>query len=165
MSPQVGDGSPPEPRRRLAQGYPQAGHVLRLTCAWITKAHDKYCLVACDDAVPLLLLVNSKVHPLVASRPERKSAQLLLQGASYRFLTHDSYLDCGKVFNELSRGDICNQLAQDESRILGRLFPDDAVSVIHLVANSTTICPNEQNRIIVSLRQYLAECGLQHGTR
>jgi hypothetical protein len=83
---------------------------------------DKYVLIVCTDAHCNGFFVNSTINPFTSKHPELLACQVPLKASDYRFLQHDSYLDCSQLFpfdsDELldGRGSVTEQTKAEVKR-------------------------------------------------
>ncbi len=111
--------------------------VLRLFCPFTTPPKNKHVLIVGVYPQPLILMVNSKIHPYIKSKAYLKSCQVLLSASQHFFLAHDSYVDCRELYTHLSSDDICNQVQADRRCIKGFISDEAQEQVIAAIK----ICP------------------------
>ncbi len=44
-------------------------------------------------------LINSGIHPFILKRPELTVCQVEIKASNYRFLNHNSYIDCIELYD------------------------------------------------------------------
>ncbi len=88
---------------------------------------------------PLLFIVNSEIHPYVASRPDLHRCQVPIRASDYGFLRHDSFVDCSKVVSDFDEGGIRDQILEDIRGIKGELSADTKHGIIQVVQSARTI--------------------------
>jgi len=147
---------PAELRLQAAKRWLASGAILRLTHPELSPKSDKYCVVVCDDQVPLVFRINSPNRPLVAKRPHLRATEYMLSKRAYPFLSYDSVLACGWALRCLSRKDICDQLCADPRRCLGHLLASDTRAILSIINTAKTLSGNERKRILGSLNRILA---------
>lgn len=111
--------------------------VLRLFCQFTTPPKNKHMLLACLYPRPLLLMVNSQIHPYIKNRPYLKSCQAPLQVEQHLFLAHDSYVDCREIYTNFSLNDIVAQIRANRQRIRGFISEEAQEQVIAAIK----VCP------------------------
>ncbi|WP_349646809.1 hypothetical protein [Candidatus Parabeggiatoa sp. HSG14] len=111
--------------------------VLRLFCHFTTPPKNKHVLTVSLYPRPLLLMVNSQIHPYIKNRAYLKSCQVLLRASEHLFLAHDSYVDCRNVCTTFSLNDIVAQVHADRQRIKGFISDEAQTQVIAAIK----VCP------------------------
>lgn len=147
----LGDRFPENVRRELAVGQLTAGRVLYLRCDFTNPPKEKYIVVVAPEDPPLILIVNSNVAAFINAQPDLKNCQVTLRAADYDFLRHDSFLDCSKTFDSMSRDEIVGQLVADFSRIKGELSVAARGKVLGAVRQARTISAAHKRRILAVL--------------
>jgi len=104
-----------------------------------------------EDNFALIFLINSEIHALIEKSPALKACQVTLKQSVYTFLDHDSYLNCAKVFQDLSSHELVNRLVQNEGSYIGHLNADEILQVIEAVNSAPTLSAEEKDLIINSL--------------
>ena len=74
----LGDRFPERARREYVESHLDPGEVLYLFCPFTSPPKDKYLVLACAKPRPLLFMVNSTIHPFIASRPALRRCQVAL---------------------------------------------------------------------------------------
>lgn len=128
------------------------GKILYLRAAF---PHDltiqnKYFVVVGMGEKPLLLKINSVKNISKVSKKFREF-QFTIKPSQYKFLEHDSYIDCGTVWCLLSRDEISAQLISDPRRIIGDISNDHKNEIIRLTHFSKSISPIHKKSIVHSL--------------
>lgn len=128
--------------------------IFRLFCQFTTPPKNKQMLLVCINPRPLLLMVNSQIHPYIRSKPYLKSCQVLLSVNQHFFLAHDSYVDCRNVCSTFSITDIVTQIRADERRMKGFISEDAQEQVIAAIK----FCPVLEKHYKESILAEVAEC-------
>lgn len=84
-------------------------------------------------------LINSGIHPFILKRPELLVCQVKIKALNYRFLDHDSYIDCIEL---------CDF---EDAELLDRRAPINIVTKAEIkkaVEGSETIAPRYQKLIL-----------------
>ena len=58
----------------------------------------KFVVVVCKDVEYMGFLVNSTISQYILKKPYLYECQVMLSQSDYGFLSHDSYLDCCKIY-------------------------------------------------------------------
>lgn len=120
------------------------GTVLRLSFSFLQGGpKDKFCVLACLEPKPRLLLISTEPSQLKRDNPQLWACQVIVDAANHSsFLKYDSHIDCtdpyGFVPEELEK-----QLANDSSRVVGTLSNKVLRAVRIAIQNSPTI-PQKQ---------------------
>lgn len=78
---------------------PDVWRIYRIkNCRHTIPHKDKFAIIVCKDIEYMGFLINSKIHPYLIKRPYLYECQILLSKEDYRFLFHDSFLDCTKIY-------------------------------------------------------------------
>lgn len=67
--------------------------------------HLKFFVIAgvCDKRVCVCsVIINSSINPFIQRRPHLLSRQVQIMNKNYRFLTHDSYVNCAQPIKGIS---------------------------------------------------------------
>lgn len=115
----IGNLFPASEKQKFADEHVQPGQVLYLNCAFMNPPREKYVLLAHTDTRCLLFIINSRIHPYIASRPYLAQAQVQIDVSNYPFLDHDSYMNCSEVIDSVDVEEIRRQVLDDLSRVKG----------------------------------------------
>lgn len=114
---------------------------------------DKYFVIVAVSDFPLLLKINSSGKQTELGK-KFKELQFKIKKSDYGFLDHDSYLDCGTVWEKLlSKDEIIEQLTTDPSRIKGDLLAGHRNEIIRLTSKSKSINSRNKRAIAEELKQ------------
>lgn len=58
----------------------------------------KFVVIVCKDIDYMGFLVNSRINRFIQKKPDLLECQVILNKSGYRFLFHDSYLDCSEIY-------------------------------------------------------------------
>jgi len=122
-----------------------------LFCEFTNPHKEKYLVLVCLGARPLLLFINSRIHPYIARRPDLQVCQVRLSALEYDFLDRDSFVDCSKVIADFGEDDIKQQLLDDVGRVRGELNASTIREIITAVQSARTISPRYKRSIVTSL--------------
>ncbi len=128
------------------------GQVLYLFCDFTFPPKEKYALVAAVEPTPLLFLINSTIAAFIQRRAELAACQVALSAIDYDFLSHDSFIDCSRVFGCMTRVEIMGQLGDDVSRVKGTLTQAASKAVLCAVAMARTISAAHKRAIQQALK-------------
>ena len=141
----------PDVRRQIA-AWLRPGRIVLLKTQF--APHDKFVIVAHVSASDGVwgFLINSEIHPFVASRPRMLACQVGMAKADHLdFLRHDSYVDCCEVKDAISLQNVYTQLAADKSRMKGHLTGDEANRVRAAVEIAPKISIAQREVILAAL--------------
>lgn len=141
--------------RRMSREYAgrclTSGQVLYLYSDFTNPPKEKYLILAHQGMRPLLFVINSRIGPYIASRPDLLECQIQLNASDYGFLDHDSFASCGEVIDCFTESEIKNQIVADFCRIKGELTSTTKQEIICVVQNARTINTRHKRLIVASL--------------
>jgi len=126
------------------------GQVLYLFCQFTHPPKEKYLVLVSVEPGPLLFVVNSRVSPFIADRPDLSKCQVMLAASDYAFLDHDSFIDCSRAIS-LPEDEITSQLIADLGRMRGTLSPTTRQQITRVVQAAQTISPAHKRAIELAL--------------
>lgn len=124
------------------------GRVLHLHCQFANK--EKFVVLTCVNPDPLVLVINSRVHPFVANRPDLNRCQVVIDQASHEFLSHDSIIACHEV-ERMGLRDIHDQVNADPSRIKSMVSDQVQDGIVSAVKHAPTITGRDQDRVLAAM--------------
>lgn len=127
-----------------------SGDILHLYVQSLRNPKHKYCLLACIEPRPLLLLINSEVTEYKKSRPELMAGQLEIDCASHSFLRYDSWLDCTETHG-YGREELDAECGADPKIIVGHISARLQTRVVEVVRRSVTLSKRDISRILAAL--------------
>jgi len=145
------DSFPQELQDKLIDDSITPGKILLLFCNFTTPPKDKFIVVLSTSPLILSFVINSKIHPFIMARPELLNLQVEISTIDYPFLTHNSYIACHQLVNNLSTDEIKGQLKKDISRIKGELTGNTRLEIINSVRSSTHFSNTNKQMIIYNL--------------
>jgi len=148
----LGDHFPEPEKQKYIERNLKPGQVLYLFCTFTSPPKEKYLVFVCADPVPLFFIINSRIHPYVAGQPALNQCQVKLRSVDYRFLDHDSYVDCSNVVTAFNEDDLERQVIRDVGRIKGELTITSKEEIIQAVQNARTISKRHKGLIIDALK-------------
>ncbi len=152
--PRLGDFFEPEEQAAHLARQLVPGHILWIPQCSITRPpKDKFAVIAAvAPEAPLLLLINSRIAPLLCRRPDMSRRQVPISSECYGFLHHDSYVNCAQVHDSITWRDLI--AAADGSPgeverqlVRGVLTTADKSSVVTAVQGASTVTPEHQDMI------------------
>ena len=147
----LGDYLPHKEKDQYIEAHLKPGQILYLFCDFTTPPKEKYLVLACPGENPLLFIINSEIHPFIATRPELKKCQVKLSASDYD-LDHDSYINCSRIIDDISEEEIKRQIGKDLSRIKGELTETTKQEVVQVVSTAKTINRHVKSVIIQALQ-------------
>lgn len=144
----LGDLFPFSIRRERVESLLTPGCVIRIDVKFPELTKPKFLvLVSGDDSDYLSFLINSEIHPYIASKPNLLQCQVPISASSHNFLHHDSHIACHEVFL-LRKEDVIRSILADPTSIKGiisQLLRDEIKAAVTL---AKTIDNNKKKRII-----------------
>lgn len=96
-----------------------------------------------QDAIAGFFFINSRIHPIIMSKPEQLAMQYLLKKDDYSFLRYDSFLGA----NELQTRPVttlANSMKDGQTIIVGQLTDKDLTAVLEVCRNSNLFTAKEK---------------------
>ncbi len=133
------------PVELLQQGI-QRGSIL-LSDSFEDIDHAKFFAVigVYDDVIAGFFFINSRIHPIVASKPEHFAMQYQLRKKDYSFLRYDSFLGA----NELQTrpiADLAKSIKDGQTAIVGQLTDEDLAAILDACRNCILFSAKEKRR-------------------
>lgn len=133
------------PEALLRRGI-QRGSIL-LSDSFKDIDHAKFFAVigVYDDCIAGFFFINSRIHPIVESKPAHFAMQYLLRKNDYPFLRYDSFLGA----NELQTRPISlltRSMQDGQTSIVGQLTEEDLTTVLEACRNSELFSPKEKRK-------------------
>lgn len=145
---------PERAKRTLIKAKIKPGSILHLFCDFIINPDNKFVVVAhidLDDDFLLVFLINSNIPAFIANDPIRAACQIDLLRSKYKFLDHDSYLNCDKLFDSLDIETVVDHLLKRQRDYKGRLKKGEVIEVLQAVKLTPTISDYDKDLIIKSM--------------
>lgn len=98
-----------------------------------------------EDAIAGFFFINSRIHPIIQSKPDLFAMQCQLRKKDYPFLRYDSFLGA----NELQTRPIerlAESMKQGQTTIVGQLTSEDLSMVLEACRNSDLFSPKEKRQ-------------------
>ncbi|MGV8026236.1 MAG: hypothetical protein AB2L18_06755 [Anaerolineaceae bacterium] len=150
----MGSSLPEQAQRALIKSKLKAGCLIHYFCDFTKPPKNKFIVIVHVDFRENLLLcfiVNSEINAFLQSKPELKNRQVELEQSKYKFLNHDSYINCSEVIDEIDIDNVIDHLVQEPGDYKCMLIDTEMQEIIQVVNGSTTITDNDQKLIINSL--------------
>lgn len=148
----LADYLPEAEKHQFVHKHLKPGQILYLFCDFTTPPKEKYLVLACSGANPLLFLINSEIHPYIEARPELQKCQVKIRASDYQ-LDHDSYINCSRVIDNISETEIIEQVIKDTGRIKGELTEETTQEIIQVVTTAKTLNTHIKRLIIQALQE------------
>lgn len=109
--------------------------------------HSKFFAVmgVCENHIAGFFFINSRIHPIVASKPEHFAMQYQLRKKDYSFLRYDSFLGA----NELQTrpiADLAKSIKDGQTSIIGQLTNEDLAAVLESCRNCILFSAKEKRQ-------------------
>lgn len=93
--------------------------------------HGKFFAVigVAEGMVAGFFFINSRIHPVIESRPEQFAMQYPLKQADYDFLKYDSFL-CATAIQKIPVSKLAENVADGKATHVGELTEDDLAAVL-----------------------------------
>ena len=147
----LGDAFPDSLKQDYARRHLRPGQVLCIHCWFTSPPKNKYLVVAAVSASPLPLLINSAISDFAQAHPHLLACQVRPEASEYRFLDHDSYIDCSNVRAELSNGELVEQIRADVSRVKGELTASIRAEIVRVIQGAKTVSRRHKQLIADAL--------------
>lgn len=139
MTPRLGDQFPPEFREDFCKKHLVRGAVLRIRTELTVPPKIKLFVVWGSEEFLNQIgvsFINSEITSIRNPRLQALQYPLLLKNHS--FLSHDSFLDCSKIYEKGLKA-VRDLLTEDIGAFLGEISPHDLLRAEELIRNATTI--------------------------
>lgn len=129
----------------LQQGI-QRGSIL-LSDSFEDIDHAKFFAVigVYEDCIAGFFFINSRIHPIIESKPEHFAMQYQLRKKDYHFLRYDSFLSA----NELQTRPISalvKSMQDGRTSIVGQLTDEDLIAVLDACRNCDLFSAKEKRQ-------------------
>jgi hypothetical protein len=84
------------------------------------KLHEKRFIVLNISDETLTCVINSKISPLLSTRPHLLKCQVLVKASLHPFMDWDSHADCSRV-RSYPTAEVISQLCREPSWIMGEI--------------------------------------------
>lgn len=82
----------------------------------------KFVAIVCIDNEYMVFFIDSRIHIYIRNKPQLMACQVLIKQADYRFLSHDSYIDCSDLieFNSFDLVDPRDSISSKTKKAIQR---------------------------------------------
>lgn len=98
-----------------------------------------------EDKVAGFFFINSRIHPILESKPEMFAMQYLLRKSDYDFLRYDSFLGANELQTRLVSV-LADSMSNGETSIVGQLTDFDLTAVLEACRNSDLFTAKEKRQ-------------------
>ena len=98
-----------------------------------------------EDTIAGFFFINSRIHPIVQSKPDQFAMQYLLKKRYYKFLRYDSFLGADDLLTR-KVSDLVKSMQDGQTSIVGQLTDDDLSTVLEACRKSNLFSPKEKKR-------------------
>ena len=98
-----------------------------------------------EDTIAGFFFINSRIHPLVQSKPEQFAMQYQLRKRDYEFLHYDSFLGADDLLTR-KVSDLVKSMQLGQTSIVGQLTADDLSAVLEACRKSNLFSAKEKKR-------------------
>ena len=109
--------------------------------------HAKYFVIVgvSEDKIAGFFFINSRIHPIIFSKPAQLEMQFLLRKEDYGFLRYDSYLGANEILvREISV--LARSMKEGQTIIVGTLLSKDMEPLLEACRNSDLFTPKEKRQ-------------------
>ncbi len=97
------------------------------------------------DTMAGFFLINSRIHPVIVSKPEQFAMQYQLRKKDYAFLRYDSFLGANEL--QIRSVSVLAKSIQDgQTSIVGQLTDKDMTAVLEACRNSELFTAKEKRQ-------------------
>lgn len=117
------------PQQLLQQGISR-GSILLSDC-FEDIDHAKFFAVmgVYEDRIAGFFFINSRIHPIIESKPESFAMQYLLRKKDYDFLRYDSFLGADELMTR-PIANLVKSMQDGQTSIVGHLTDEDLTAVL-----------------------------------
>lgn len=96
-----------------------------------------------DDCIAGFFFINSRIHPIVQSKPDHFAMQYLLRKKDYPFLHYDSFLGANEIQTR-SVSVFAASIKNGQTSIVGHLTDEDLTAVLESCRESDLFSAKEK---------------------
>ena len=96
-----------------------------------------------DDCIAGFFFINSRIHPIVQSKPDHSAMQYLLRKKDYPFLHYDSFLGANEIQTR-SVSVFAASIKNGQTSIVGHLTDEDLTAVLEACRESDLFSAKEK---------------------
>jgi len=133
------------PLELLQQGI-QRGSVL-LSDSFEDIDHAKFFAVigVYEDKIAGFFFINSRIHPIIESKPEQFAMQYQLHKRDYDFLRYDSFLGADRLLTR-PIDDFIMTMQNGQTSIVGQLTNEDLTNILNACRSSRLFSAKEKKQ-------------------
>lgn len=98
-----------------------------------------------EDSIAGFFFINSRIHPIIISKPELFAMQYQLRRKDYDFLRYDSFLGANELQTR-SVSILAKSMKNGQTSIVGKLTEYDLNSVLEACRNCDLFSPKEKRQ-------------------
>lgn len=98
-----------------------------------------------EDYIAGFFFINSRIHPIVESKPEHFAMQYQLRKRDYPFLRYDSFLGANELQTRTVSA-LVKSMQDGQTSIVGQLTNEDLTSVLDACRNSDLFSAKEKRQ-------------------
>jgi len=98
-----------------------------------------------EDVIAGFFFINSRIHPIVQSKPTQFAMQYQLRKRDYDFLRYDSFLGADNLLTR-SVADLVKSMKDGQTSIVGQLTDEDLTAVLDACRESKLFSAKEKKQ-------------------
>jgi len=98
-----------------------------------------------ENVIAGFFFINSRIHPIVQSKPAQFAMQYQLRKCDYDFLRYDSFLGADNLLTR-SVADLIESIKDGQTTIVGHLTDEDLTAVLEACRNSNLFSAKEKRQ-------------------
>lgn len=98
-----------------------------------------------EDKVAGFFFINSRIHPIIETKPEQFAMQYPLRKSDYSFLKYDSFLGANELQTRTIEA-LTLSMQRDQTSIVGQLTDEDLAAVLDACRNSDLFSAKEKKQ-------------------
>lgn len=98
-----------------------------------------------EDRIAGFFFINSRIHPIIESKPESFAMQYPLRKCNYDFLCYDSFLGADELLTR-PVADLVKSMQNGQTSIVGHLTDDDLLAILEACRNCDLFSAKEKRQ-------------------
>lgn len=98
-----------------------------------------------EDKIAGFFFINSRIHPIVQSKPEQFAMQYQLRKRDYDFLRYDSFLGANNLLTR-PMADLVKSMKDGQTSIVGTLTDEDLNAILNACRESDLFTAKEKRQ-------------------
>lgn len=98
-----------------------------------------------EDKIAGFFFINSRIHPIVQSKPEQFAMQYQLRKRDYDFLRYDSFLGANNLLTR-PMADLVKSMQDGQTSIVGKLTDEDLNTILNACRESDLFSTKEKRQ-------------------